>query len=110
MGHGDEIVLADANFPAAAMAHGSPGGLIHCDGTDIPTLLRDILTLLPLDPTVPPCALMAMMPEHVAAGWQTPIWATYKKVRDVMYYSARRPPRTSPPSAHERALFSGGTF
>lgn len=25
-------VLADANFPAAAIAHHTPGGLVNCDG------------------------------------------------------------------------------
>lgn len=32
MGHGDELVLADANFPAAAIANHTPGGLVNCDG------------------------------------------------------------------------------
>jgi L-fucose mutarotase/ribose pyranase (RbsD/FucU family) len=32
MGHGDELVLADANFPAAFMGAACPGGVIHCDG------------------------------------------------------------------------------
>lgn len=31
-------VLADANFPAAAIAHHTPGGLVNCDGT-LPWLL-----------------------------------------------------------------------
>ena len=53
--------MADANFPAASIAQHSAGGLIHCDGTDIPTLLRDILSLLPLDETAPPCILMGMV-------------------------------------------------
>ena len=54
--------------------------LPHADGTDIPTLLSAIMTLLPLDETVPPAILMGMMDEHKKAGWQTPIWATYKEV------------------------------
>ncbi len=32
MGHGDEIVLADGNFPAASMAQ----RLVRADGHDIP--------------------------------------------------------------------------
>ncbi|UOF92553.1 L-fucose mutarotase [Fodinisporobacter ferrooxydans] len=45
MGHGDEIVLADANFPAASHA----GKLIRCDGHGIPALLAAIMRFFPLD-------------------------------------------------------------
>jgi len=45
MGHGDEIVLADGNFPAASHAQ----RLIRCDGHAIPELLDAILTFFPLD-------------------------------------------------------------
>lgn len=45
MGHGDEIVLGDANFPA----HSHSDQVLRADGLHIPDLLRDILTLMPLD-------------------------------------------------------------
>ena len=45
MGHGDEIVLADGNFPAASHAQ----RLIRCDGHGIPELLTAIIELFPLD-------------------------------------------------------------
>lgn len=45
MGHGDEIVLADANFPSASMAQ----RLVRADGIEIPKLLSGILELFPLD-------------------------------------------------------------
>lgn len=45
MGHGDDIVIADANFPAAANAR----RLIPLAGVDAPTALAAILSLLPLD-------------------------------------------------------------
>ena len=82
MGHGDEIVLADANFPAASCAkHTTLGEEIRCDGTGIPELLKGILQLLPLDPAVPaPCFTMQMMPMHVAAGWTAPIKDEYKAI------------------------------
>ncbi len=47
MGHGDEIVLADANFPSASIAAG--GRLIRADGITTPELLSAILPLFPLD-------------------------------------------------------------
>ena len=48
MGHGDEIVLADADFPASYNSR----KLIRADGIDVATLLEAILPLFPLDPFV----------------------------------------------------------
>ncbi|PLS03735.1 RbsD/FucU family protein [Neobacillus cucumis] len=45
MGHGDEIILADGNFPAASCA----ANLIRCDGHGVPEVLEAILKFLPLD-------------------------------------------------------------
>ena len=45
MGHGDEIVLADADFPGASYSK----RLIRVDGVDVATLLDAILPLFPLD-------------------------------------------------------------
>ncbi len=45
MGHGDEIVLADANFPAATHAR----RLVQLSGADAPQVLDAVLCVLPLD-------------------------------------------------------------
>lgn len=45
MGHGDEIALVDANYPAAEHAR----RLIRADGIDLMTLLEAILQLLPVE-------------------------------------------------------------
>ena len=45
MGHGDEIVLADANFPAAT--HARP--LVRMPGTDAPSVLHAVHSAMPLD-------------------------------------------------------------
>jgi len=45
MGHGDEIVLVDADFPAATHSQ----RLIRADGVDLATLLDAILPFFPLD-------------------------------------------------------------
>jgi L-fucose mutarotase len=45
MGHGDEIVVADANFPAASTAR----SLIRADGVDAVRMTRAIVALMPLD-------------------------------------------------------------
>jgi len=52
MGHGDEIVLGDGNFPAASCAQ----RLLRCDGHNIPELLEAILRFFPLDTHVAHCA------------------------------------------------------
>lgn len=58
MGHGDELALVDANFPAASVAR----KLIRLDGVDTPTALQAILTLFPLDTFVAsPVAVMQVV-------------------------------------------------
>ena len=49
MGHGDEMVIADGNFPAASCATNK---LVRADGDSVPSLLRSILQFLPIDPYV----------------------------------------------------------
>lgn len=59
MGHGDEILLADAHFPG----HSFGRRVIRADGLGIPALLEAILPLFPLDPYVDaPLAMMAAVP------------------------------------------------
>ena len=59
MGHGDEIVLADAFFPGDSM---NPR-VIRADGIRIPSLLDGILALINLDSYVPyPVVMMAPVP------------------------------------------------
>ena len=47
MGHGDELVIADSNFPATSVAEGSI--LVRLEGTDAPQAARAILSVFPLD-------------------------------------------------------------
>jgi len=56
MGHGDEIVLADAFFPGNSMN----SRVIRADGIRIPALLEGIMALINLDSYVPhPVVMMA---------------------------------------------------
>lgn len=74
MGHSDEIVLADANFPAASHAK----RLVRCDGHGIPDLLEAILPLFPLDVYVDHAvSLMAVTPGDAV---ETPIWEKYRAI------------------------------
>ena len=74
MGHGDEIVLADGNFPAASNAQ----RLVRCDGHGIPELLDAILKFLPLDIYVDkPVALMELVPGD---DYDPVIWDKYEEI------------------------------
>ncbi|TXK75164.1 L-fucose mutarotase [Paenibacillus sp. N3.4] len=74
MGHGDEIILSDGNFPAASHAN----RLLRSDGHGVPELLEAVLSLFPLDQySEQPIALMAVVPDDTV---QTPIWATYENI------------------------------
>jgi L-fucose mutarotase len=53
MGHGDDLVIADTNFPATTMGK----RVIRMDGVPGPRLLEAILSVLPLDDFVPDPAL-----------------------------------------------------
>ncbi len=74
MGHGDEIVIADGNFPGAAVAQ----RLVRLDGHGVPEILSAVMKFFPLDSyTEKPVALM-----EVVAGdpVQPTIWDTYKNI------------------------------
>lgn len=74
MGHGDEIVIADGNFPAMACAK----RLIRLDGHDIPSILDAILKLFPLDTYVSkPVMLMQVVTDNDA---KPGIWDEYFKI------------------------------
>lgn len=53
MGHGDEIVLADSNFPAESCGP----SCIRADGSTNSQILKAVLSLMPLDTFVPDPAL-----------------------------------------------------
>jgi L-fucose mutarotase len=57
MGHGDEIVLADSNYPGASLAR----RLVRADGLTISTLLEGIAPLFPLDRYADPLMMMEVV-------------------------------------------------
>jgi len=72
IGHGDELVIGDGNFPSANYAQ----RLVRCDGHGVPELLEAILKFYPLDTYVEcPVSLMDA-PQEV----KPPIWDKYKEI------------------------------
>ena len=58
MGHGDDLVIADANFPSESVArHTTLGKVLRLDGADVPQAVRAILSVFPLDTFVDTPAL-----------------------------------------------------
>ncbi len=79
MGHGDEIVIADGNFPSASIARQTVmQAPVRCDGHGVPEILEAVLKFFPLDQYVAkPVALMAVVPGD---DCKTPIWEEYRKI------------------------------
>lgn len=74
MGHGDEIVLADGNFPAASHA----ARLLRCDGHGVPALLDAIMRLFPLDTFVTkPVTLMGVVPGD---NYKPEAWPEFRRI------------------------------
>jgi len=78
MGHGDELVIADTNFPADAIAQ----RLIRYPGIDGERFLNAIAPLFPLDPYVDnPTGVMELTDGDKASGMPDPeVWALYADV------------------------------
>jgi len=74
MGHGDELVIGDGNFPAASMAR----RLLRADGHGVAELLEAIMKFFPLDSFVDrPVALMQVVPGDPT---KPTIWEKYRSI------------------------------
>ena len=78
MGHGDELVIADANFPGERVAR----RLIRLPGISGTELLRAIAPLIPLDAYSPaPALVMQLTDSDRAKGMPDPaIWGEYEAI------------------------------
>ncbi|MDO4483263.1 MAG: RbsD/FucU domain-containing protein [Clostridia bacterium] len=78
MGHGDELVLADGNFPGTSIGK----TCIRCDGHGCAEVMEALMTLFPLDDFVPaPLAVMAV-PDGMFEGNKAPIWEKFRAAAD----------------------------
>lgn len=77
MGHGDELVIADGNFPSQSI--GKNAVVVRADGHGAAEILDAVLQLIPLDAYVEkPVALMELVPGDTCG---TPvIWETYRNI------------------------------
>ena len=77
MGHGDELVIADGNFPSQSI--GKNAVVVRADGHGAAEILDAVLQLIPLDAYVEkPVALMELVPGDTC-GTPT-IWETYRNI------------------------------
>jgi L-fucose mutarotase len=72
MGHGDEIVIADGNFPGASNAQ----RLIRADGLDGCTILKAVMQFFPLDSFVEDHAVVMAVVDPNAP--EPPIWSRFR--------------------------------
>jgi L-fucose mutarotase len=93
MGHGDELILADAHFPGENL--GAP--VLRADGVDIDTLLDGILPLIMLDTYVE--APLVMMDAVTGDVLDPAVAARYRAVVD------RHQPQTPTIALLERFSF-----
>lgn len=81
MGHGDELIIADANFPAETIAK----RLIRVPGIDGVRVAEAIMNVFPLDTYVEePACVMDLTDGDKAKGMPEPvIWSEYMRVTGV---------------------------
>lgn len=101
MGHGDTLVIADANYPA----HTNGKLVVDCPCVSGAAMLEAILKLMPLDTYVPsPVELMDVVPGDPIGT--PPIWAVYKEI------IRKHSPETAPAMIERHAFYekSRGAF
>ena len=86
MGHGDEIVIADGNFPSETFGK----RVIRADGLGGTEILEAVMSVIPLDTYADPnFILMQLTPSDV--GKVNPvIWEDYKRVAEKKDENVRR--------------------
>jgi len=77
MGHGDELVIGDGNFPADSHAE----RIIRADGLSVPAVIEALLQFFPLDTFVPaPAGVMQPVDENAP---EPPIWKDFRRLLEV---------------------------
>lgn len=85
MGHGDELVLADGNFPGTSIGK----RCIRCDGHGCAEVMEAVLALFPLDDFVEAPLAVMEVPDGMFPGNKAPIWEKFRAVADTDLPSAK---------------------
>ncbi|MDR0535123.1 MAG: fucose isomerase [Puniceicoccales bacterium] len=101
MGHGDEIVFGDSNFPAASRARQGGRVVVRADGHGIPELLEAILPLFPLDYAVDFTAIL--MDYRQRLPQEPAVWARYKAALSLWPDGSKNYEILAKPDFYERA-------
>merc|ERR1711988_1796851 len=80
MGHGDEIVLADGNFPAASVAKANNNVLIRADGHNVCSLLKSIMQFFPLDKYDDNVFVMDLVPGDLEKLGTPVVWKEFEAI------------------------------
>lgn len=79
MGHGDELVISDGNFPGASVGR----RCVRLDGHGGAEVMRGLIDLFPLDDFVEAPLAVMEVPDGMFPGNQAPIWAEFRKIADL---------------------------
>ena len=91
MGHGDEIVLADGNFPCESMGQ----RVVRADGIGGEEMLQALLSLIPLDTYVKENFILM---QTVPGDEKPAIWDSYRRIAESLDDNVR-------PGMEERFAF-----
>ena len=78
MGHGDEIVFSDGNFPGTSIGK----KCVRCDGHGAAEVMRAVVALFPLDDFVKAPMAVMEVPNGMFVGNKAPIWAKFREAAD----------------------------
>ena len=76
MGHGDEIIIADGNFPAETFGK----RVIRADGIGGAEMLKAVLSLIPLDTYSDPNMILMRLMDCDKGKINPVIWNEYEKI------------------------------
>jgi L-fucose mutarotase len=87
MGHGDDLAIVDANFPAASVCAQGGALLVDLTGVGAPDVLRAVLCLMPVDDFEPePLRVMQVVGDAAAVP------APVAEFRSVLAHAGERAP------------------
>lgn len=78
MGHGDELVISDGNFPGTSVGR----RCVRLDGHGGAEVMKGVIALMPLDDFVEAPMAVMEVPAGMFPGDRAPIWEDFKAIAD----------------------------